>query len=187
MWRLLLILSIIPLILGLVARWWFGLRILSAEGKRVCRCDINAWPAASFGEDTTPVERTAEEFADVLWKEALTAWKNARPKEAGSREKAKRFGMAVPPMSIIIAVFALIVVKIGFIAALAIVFAATALAVAFLILTLAAELQAVARVAKAVRQARAFRNRDDEDAVVNCSAALVWKNSLPPVLTILHR
>lgn len=187
MWRLLLLFSALPIAASLIARWWFGLRVLSAEGKRPCRCDPAKWPAAPPADSTIPAEASAAEYGRLLRLAALAAWRERDRKAANSRENARRFGMAVPPLSGIISVFAVIVAKIPVIGAFSILLAATALSCALGLLSLPAELRAMAPAVRQLRDSRAFTRRDDEDAVVESAIAHVWKETLPPILALLQR
>lgn len=183
MWRLLLIFSVLPILAAMASRWWFGLRVLSDEGKRLCRCNPEKWAVPQDGS----MEQSASEFGRQLRLQALEEWKARDPKAAGSRENSRRFGMAVPPMSGIIAVFAFIVAKIGLAGAMAVFASATALSCAFGLLSLAPELRAIAVTARKMRNDRSFPRSSDEDAVVNCAVAHAWKETLPPVLSLIQR
>jgi len=182
MWRLLLIFSILPILAAMAARWWFGLRVLADEGKRLCRCNPERWPATPA--DAT--EQSASELGRQLRLRALEEWKERDPKAAASRENSRRFGMAVPPMSGIIAVFAFIVAKIGLAGAMAVFASATALSCAFGLLSLAPELRAIAVTARKLREDRNLPRRDDEDAVIHCAIAHAWKETLPPVVSLIQ-
>lgn len=188
MWQLLFLISIVPVAVALVARWWFGTRVLADAGKRACRCDLSVWlPAPEKDVVVHRAEHSAAEFGAQLRQQALAKWKADDQKAAGSRESTRRFGMAVPPLSALVAVLAFSVGRLPFKAALAIFFAATALAAVFGILTLPAELAAIARAAKGVRGSKAFPRRDDEEAVIDCATALAWKETLPPILGLIQK
>ena len=185
MYRLILLVSLVPLVFAVVARWWCGVRVLSSEGRRVCRITaaghgawLARWPDGSA---------SAAELGGALRDDALTAWRSEDPRAAGARGRSLRFGTAVPPLSVVIAVFALLVGKIPVAGALAIPVGATALAAAFGLLSLPAELRAVARAARGLRESRMIRNDEDEEAVIRCAAAHVWEATLPPVLRVLLR
>lgn len=188
MWRLLLLFSLLPLVLALVLRWWFGMRVLAGEGRRPCRCDLARWmPAPNDTAVTHRAEETANEFGRQLRLKALAEWRERDPKAAASREGSRRFGTAVPPLSGVIAVFGALVGRIPVVGAIAVVLAATALAAAIGLLSLAPELRAIALTARKFRENRSFIRSDDEDAVVSCAIAHAWKESLPPLLTLLQR
>jgi hypothetical protein len=188
MWRLLFLISALPIAAALIIRWWFGMRVLADDGKRPCRCDLGNW--MPLADDTAVIHRaeeTAAEFGRQLRLKALVEWKEQDSKAATARENSKRFGMAVPPLSGIIAVFAVLVAKIPIMGAISVVLAATALASALGMLSLAPELAAIARAAKQLREAKSFPRRDDEEAVIRCAVAHAWKETLPPMLALLQR
>lgn len=187
MWRLLLLFSALPIAAALIARWWFGLRVLAGEGKRECRCDATKWPVPLAAGPSIPAEATAAEYGRLLRQAAMEAWQERDRKGANSRENARRFGMAVPPLSGIVSVFAVIVAKIPIIGAFAILLAATALSCALGLLSLPAELRALAPAVRQLRESRAFTRRDDEDAVVEAAVAHVWRETLPPILAMVQR
>lgn len=187
MWRLLLTFSILPIAAALVLRWWFGTRVLMALGGRPCRCDLARWdktlgdsPLASVSQDAP-----AAEFGNRLRLAALAQWQSSEPKRAAARESGRRFGLAVPPFSAMVAVFAVILAKIPVMGGIAMVIAATALATAFGLLSLGEELRAIGRTARALREARAFIRSDDEDAVIEAAIARAWCETLPRVLQML--
>ncbi len=188
MWRLLLLFSALPIAAALIVRWWFGMRVLAERGGHPCRCDLGSW--MPLADDTAVIHRAEEsagEFGRQLRLKALAEWKELAPKAAASRENSKRFGMAVPPLSGIIAIFAVLVAKIPIMGAISIVLAATALAAALGVLSLAPELAAIARAANQLRVAKSFPRRDDEEAVIQCAVAHAWKETLPPMLALLQR
>lgn len=188
MFRLLLILSIFPIVIALVARWWFGVRVLLMEGRRPCRCDLNRWLPSPGDESVIHrAEESAAEFGAQLRLKALADWPVLDPKAAASRENMRRFGLAVPPLSGVVAVFAVLVGKIPVTGAIAILLGATALAALLGILTLPPELTAISRAARKLREDKGFPNRDDEDAVIRCAIAHAWDLSLPPILRWAHK
>lgn len=188
MWRLLLFISALCLAAALVARWFFGMRVLADEGKRPCRCDLATWmPLAEDSAVLHRAEESAAEFGRQLRLKALAEWRLSDPKAAMAREGTRRFGMAVPPLSGMIAVFAVLVAKIPILGGISVLFAATALASALGVLSLAPELAAIAREAKKLRAAKNFPRRDDEDAVIRCAVAHAWKETLPPMLSMVQR
>jgi hypothetical protein len=186
MWRLILFLSIFPPLIAWACRWWFGLRALAADGGRVCRVDLNRWFPQPGGDVVLRAEEPANSFGFYLRLHALEKWEQDDPKAAASRKSVQRFGLAVPPLSILIAAFAVLVGKITVIGAFAAVLGMLALACVFSLLALPKELRAVARVAMRLREARSFPRSDDEDAVIRCAIAHVWIDSLPPVLRWLQ-
>ena len=188
MFRLLILLAALPIVAAFVARWWFGMRILSTVGRRKCSCDLSRWESA-FGKENTPPSQNADAriFAGLLRNAALADWKTRDPKAAASREGARRFGMAVPPLSLMIAVLAIIVGKIPFTGAIAVFLLAIAFSVIISYLSISPELNAILTAARRLRDTGAFHRRDDEDAVIEAAAALVWKEGAPPVFNLIQR
>lgn len=188
MWRLLLLLSILPIAAALIARWYFGLRVLVQDGARPCRCDLGTWmPVPEDKAVIHRAEESAAEFGRQLRVKALDEWRERDPKAAAARESSRRFGMAVPPLSAIVVIFGMIAGRISGAWAIPIVLAATALAAVLGVLSMAPELVAITRAAKKLREARSFPRRDDEDAVIRCAVAHSWKETLPPILRLLQR
>ncbi|WAC18250.1 hypothetical protein OVA24_13490 [Luteolibacter sp. SL250] len=185
MWRLIFIISILPIVAAIVARWYFGLRVLSKDGRQPCTVDPIRWQV--YLGDKPALETPsapAVELGKVLRLAALEDWKTREPKKAASRESARKFGLAVPPLALVIAVFALLVAKIPFLGAVAILFASTALSAAFGLLSLGGELRAIAVTTRKLRESRSFMRRDDEEAVASCAVAHAWSESIPPILRV---
>jgi hypothetical protein len=187
MYRIIFILSVLPLAIALIARWWFGLRVLATEGGRPCRCDLARWLPAP-GDDSVihRAEKSAAEFGAELRLKALADWREQDPKAAAAREGSRRFGIAVPPLSGVVAVMAVLVGKIPVMGAVAILLGAGALAAMLGLLSLPPELRAIARRARGIRQDKSFPAGDDEQAVIQCAIARAWDESLPPILRWLQ-
>jgi hypothetical protein len=186
--RLILFLSLFPIAIALIARWWFGLRVLMTDGRRPCRCDLSNWlPPPGDTALVHRAENSAAEFGRQLRLKALAEWRAEEPKAAGSRDKATRFGLAVPALSGIAAVFAVVVGKIPILGAVAIVLAATAVSAALALLALPPERTAISRSARKMRGARSFPRSEDEEAVVRCAIAHAWEAALPPILRWAHK
>ncbi len=188
MFKLLTLLAALPIVVAFVARWWFGMRVLASEGKRQCRCDLSRWEK-SFGPEHMPVaeEADARVYAELLRRTSLAEWRTRDPKAAASREGARRFGMAVPPLSAMVAIFALILVKIPPVGAIAIFLLAIAFSVIISYLSIAPELKAILTTSRRLRDTGVFYRRDDEDAVIEAANALAWKEAAPPVLNLIQR
>lgn len=188
MWKLLFLFSTIPIVASLAARWWFGLRVLTQYGGRPCKCDLARWnPPAAEGEVIQREEQSAYEFGRQLRLKALEEWKEVDPRGAASRASSKRFGMAVPPLSGIVAIMAVVVAKIPLFGAISCALAATSLAAVLGILSLAPELAAINRLMRKFRESRCFPRSDDEEAAIRCAIAHAWKESLPPAIAMFQR
>lgn len=188
LWKLLFLISFVPIAGCLAARWWFGLRVLLQSGGRPCKCDLARWSQPTGGTEVIQrAEQSAYEFGRQLRLAALEDWREVDPKGERSRNSSKRFGMAVPPLSGVVAIMAVVVAKIPVIGAIASFLAATALAAVLGVLSLAPELAAVNRRARKLRESRCFSRSDDETAVVRCAIAHCWKETLPPLLTMFQK
>lgn len=188
MWRLILIFSVVPIAAAMAARWWFGTKVLLENGGRPCRYDPSRWNPSPDGSPGEPAsEQSAFELGRLLRVRAMEEWNQADPKGAKSRASSKRFGMAVPPISGIVAVMAFLVAKVPVMGAISAILAATAVSAALGILSLPPELAAITRSARKLREARGFPRSDDEDAVIRCALAHAWKDTLPPILSLIQK
>jgi hypothetical protein len=186
--RILILLAALPIVAAFAARWWFGMRVLSSEGRRQCSCDLARWEK-TFGSENLPPSKSGDAsiYAALLRKSALTDWKAREPKAAASREGARRFGMAVPPLSLMVAVLAIAVGKIPVTGAIAIFLFAIAFSVIISYLSIAPELNAMLIASRRLRDSATFHRRDDEDAVIEAATALVWKDAAPPIFNLIQK
>lgn len=186
MHRFILLISVIPIIAALVARWWFVIRVCLTHGRRVCRCDLSRWlPAPGEEAAVRRDEASAAEFGKHLRLRALADWKTEDPKAAASRENTRRVGLILPPLSAAIAVLAVFAARMPVIATLAVPVGVTAMCALMGLLTLPAELAAIQKAARRLREQRWFRDSDDEEAVVRCAMADAWEHALPPILRLV--
>ena len=123
----------------------------------------------------------------MLRKSALADWNTRNPKAAASREGARRFGMAVPPLSLMVAILAIVVGKIPVAGAIAIFLLAIAISVTISYLSISSELKAILVTARRLRDARVFHRSDDEEAVIKSASALAWKEGAPPVFNLIQK
>ncbi len=187
MLRLFLIIAALPIIATFLLRWWFGIRIISSLGRTQCACNLDKWQD-TFGTDHTPPSKNADAiiFAELLHKTALTDWKTREPKAAASREGVRRFGMAVPPLSLMCGLLGFIVGRLPIMAVIVIFLSAIACAAVFSFLSIAPELKALFITSRRLRDARIFPRSDDESAVLRTATALAWKKSAPPIFNLIQ-
>jgi hypothetical protein len=63
MFKMVVIICLIPIALALAARWWFGVRVLALEGGRACRCDLKRWlPSPGDEAIVHRADQTARDF-----------------------------------------------------------------------------------------------------------------------------
>ena len=180
-WKLLFVFSLIPIAAALISRWYFGTRILMSRGKRACTVDRIRWETYLGKAAPLEVEEApAMELGKLLRIIALADWKARDPKRASVRDKARKFGMAVPPLGLIIAVF--IIFRMGAYAGLAVFVSAIALSILTAYVSIGTELTVVALMNRRLRESRSFPRRDDEDAVADSATAHVWLEATPPIL-----
>lgn len=188
MLRLFILLAALPIVAAFVIRWWLGLRVLSSGGLRQCSGNLARWEE-TFGPTNLPSSENADArvFAAHLRAAAIADWKTRNPKAAASREGARRFGMAVPPLSLMVAILAIVVGKIPIAGAIAVFLLAIAFSVIISYISIAPELNAILITSRRLRDRGIFHRRDDEDAVIESAAALAWKEAAPPVFNLIQK
>lgn len=186
MFRILLLLSLPPILVALAARWWFGLRVLAEGCGKKTRADLTEWTPPADGK-IIPAEDTAAAHGARLHTQAMAEWKGEHPSAFTSRESSLRFGLAVPPFAAIIAIFAAIVGKLHVLPAIGVFLLAIALAAIVTLMTLPAELHAITRTADRVRKSGAFPSSVDFSNVCRCAIAHAWLRSVPRILRLIQR
>jgi hypothetical protein len=179
-WRLLFFCSALIVAAALLLRGWLGKRGLVQFGGRICTVDPGRWQ--SWTGESMPEKNDSGTLGRELRRAALKQWSDRDAKAARAREAARRFGLAVPPLTLVVLVFAVALAKLPLFGALAIALGATALSSAIGLLSIGSELRAVARAGGDLRAKRIFRRADDEEAVIACARAEVWLAALPPIL-----
>ena len=183
MWRLPFLFSALLIAGAIFARGVYGRRVIATQGRRPTQMNPDVWgEIAGAQSSTTEARASAAEHGAALRVVALERWKKHDPSAARAREAALRFGLAAPPLTLLVVAFAVPLMKLQIFGALAVVAGMTALAVLFGLLSMGAELRVVAAVAKVARARHLFPRRDDEEAVIACAQAEVWLASLPPIL-----
>lgn len=180
LWRFLFLCSALMLAAALLLRGWFGKRGFAQIGERTCTADPSRWQ--NWTGESLPEKSDAAALGKALRRVALNRWKQDDPKAARAREAARRFGVAVPPLTLVVLVFAVTLAKLPLFGALTIALGATALSAGIGLLSIGSELRAVGRVVGELRGLRIFRRADDEEAVIACAQAAVWMSALPPIL-----
>lgn len=187
MYRILLIVSLLPILGAMLLSWWFGTRVLWAHGKRQCRCDLGKWyPDPDDNQEVHRSDGSSRDFGRQLRRKAMAHWQDNSPKLAKAREGNRSFAMAVPPLIALVAVFAVIAGRIPPFAAIAIFIAGTALSTVIAMLSLPSELTAIRRYIASKAFKGSFPNSYDEQSVIDCALAHAWDSSLPPILKWLR-
>lgn len=188
MWRIIFILSVFPVLAAVAAAWWFGSRVLAMWGGTRCRVDAARWRRI-FGEDAGELgdDMTAAELSREIHRRGIEQWKRDDPRAAASRAGAKSFGVAVPPLAVMVMALGALAGRVPVFGAVAGVLGAVAISAAFLILSVGTELSMILALMRKLQDQRVFFRSDDERAVAECLAAWVWEDSIPPVLRLLIR
>lgn len=186
--RLLILIALLPIVITLAMRWWFGIRLLKSSTTNSCICDLEKWKQ-TFGEENLPASSTATQmmFAELLRKTALADWRKRDKKSAIAREGTRRFGMAVPPFTAMIVILGIIVGRVTPSYGIAIFLIATAFSAVIAYLSIAPEINAILTTSRQLRKSTIFRRRDDEDAVIQSAVALTWREAAPPIFNLLQR
>lgn len=186
--RLLILIAVLPILIALAVRWWFGLRLLKSSIEISCICDLEKWNQ-TFGEQHLPPSSSGTQimFAELFRKSALADWRERDRKVAISRESTRRFGMAVPPLTAMIVILGIIVGRVTPTYAIAIFLLATAFSAVIAYLSIAPEINAILTTSRRLRSSGIFRRRDDEDAVIQAAVALSWKEAAPPIFNLIQR
>ncbi|MFD0895764.1 hypothetical protein KBB96_02185 [Luteolibacter ambystomatis] len=181
--RILFLLSLLLIVAAILVRSWHGKRIIAGYGGRRIRVNAAGWQNL-FGEEVKApaTESSAAECGRALREAALVQWERDNSAASRGREAARRFGLGVPPFTLVVVIFAWAVAKLPFFTGIAVVFAATALAVMFGLASIGTELRAVAAATKLARARHIFPRQEDEEAAIACARAEVWMHTLPPIL-----
>jgi hypothetical protein len=183
MWQLLILVSSVPIAALLLLRSWWGLRVLKSVGARTVSAAPQRWLAITGCPASPP---TAAAAGRELRQAALDDWRAREPGQVKAWESARRFGMAAPPLAVVIVLLGIIAARIQPMLGIAGVCVLVALAAVFNLLHLGAEIRAIAAVATRVRESRAFHRQDDEEAVISCATAHAWCEAVPPILRWLR-
>lgn len=186
--RLLILLAALPIIITLVVRWWFGLRLLKSSAELQCSCNLEKWKQ-TFDEQHLPPSPSGNLiiFAELFRKSALADWRVRDKKAAIAREGTRRFGMAVPPLTAMVVIVGIFVGRITPSYGIAIFLIATAFSAVIAYLSIAPEIHAILTTARSLRTSGIFHRRDDEDAVIQAAVAISWKEAAPPIFNLLQR
>lgn len=185
--RLLILIALLPILITLAVRWWFGLRLLKSGSETTCSCDLEKWKE-TFGEKNLPPSASSDiiTYATCFRNCALADWLVRDKKAAVAREGTRRFGMAVPPLSAMVAILGIMVGRIPISYGIAIFLLATAFSAVIAYLSIAPEINALTISFRRLRESRIFPRRDDEDAVIQAAIALSWKEAAPPIFNLIQ-
>ena len=214
MHRLLLFLSLLPLLAALVLRKLNADRILklsrdqdlSGDGASLAKRMLSSmghentdlqikkreWAgAAAHGEGwltLTPNLASGKSVADhgqVVLRVGLYFLALRDPKSVARRRWALRFGHAFPIFTLVVCVFALLVGKLPVMWVFSIAIASLGIAACAQILTLTTNLQASAMAAIVLEKKRIYPRLSDEELVVASTRAWAWHSIVPGLISRL--
>ena len=180
MWKLVIILALIPLLGAWLARQWFWTRVRLEGLRRDCGTSV-----ADFRQrlGLPPGRRAAATDAAALGNALRECGLALLEKEGHPLAKARLTGAlvtrALPALVGVITVFAVLSQRVTGGWALAGALGAMAAWTLLRLGGMAVEWRAVARGAEALRQSRALKRADDEEEVVRCAKASVWSTVWP--------
>lgn len=214
MHRLLLFLSLLPLLAALILRKLNADRILRLSKKTQLRInggelarkmldsmghqDVEIktakriWAGAAVTGDnwiclsTTPAEGTSvADHGQAALRVGLYLTSLRNPSAVARRRWAMRFGQVFPVFTTIVCVFGLAVAKIPALWALSIVMGALGLAACAQVFTVTAELQSASLATVILEKKRTLPRLSDEEAVVAATRAWAWHGIVPGLISRL--
>ncbi|BDS06438.1 hypothetical protein NT6N_14780 [Oceaniferula spumae] len=214
MHRLLLFLSLLPLLVAVILRKFNGDRVLhTIKDKRLTisagdlarkmldsvsqqaveiKSPARRWVASpDLGQQwliispDTATGVSARSHGESAMKVGLYLLSLRDPKAIARRAWAIRFGHVFPVFTTVVMVFALVVGRVPALWALAIVMTSLALAACAQIFTLTAERQAAELACVVIEKKRTLPRLSDEEAVVAATKAWAWRSILPGILSRL--
>lgn len=178
MWKIVLLLSLIPLIGAWLGRHWFWTRVRLEGMRRDCETSVREFrqrlglPPGRHGQETH-----AAALGNALRECGLLLLEKEGDALAKARIAGAFLTKALPALAILVAVFASLR---GF-TAWAIAGAAAVLAFWTLarLTGMTIEWRAVAKGVEAMKRQRALKRIDDEEEVIRCAKASVWSTVWP--------
>ena len=207
MWKIVLLVSLIPPIAVVAMRKWFCDRVLQklpARGTNQTGEKLAGHLARHFklsgifelkkgkrtglksGEPSvlslSEADWAGKDIASLARVALLVSRAAAERDHAplwGWRDWAIRFGIAFPAFTLLVVVFAVAVAKLSGFVAIVIVVGAFALASLFLLATMPVELEAARQAATFVERTNALPRQSDGEEVARCCHALAWSRIVP--------
>jgi len=214
MHRLLLFLSLLPLLVALILRKLNADRILklsrerelSGDGTALAKRMLTAmelgdaelrikkreWAGSAASGDgwltLTPELASGKSIADhgqVVLRVGLYFLSLRDPKSVTRRRWALRFGHAFPIFTLVVCVFALLVGKLPVMWVISIAMASLGIAACAQVLTLTTNLQAAAMAAVVLEKKHIYPRLSDEELVVAATRAWAWDSVVPGLISRL--
>lgn len=180
MWKVVLLLSLIPLAGAWLGRYWFWTQVRMEGLRRDCGISVREL-RERLG--LPPGRRGTETHAAALGNAVRECGLALLEKEGNGLAKARINGAfltkALPALVLMIAVFAIFSKRMPAGWAVAGAVGTVAFWTLLRLTGMAIESRAVARGAQALKTSRAFKRVADEDEVIRCAKASVWNTVWP--------
>ncbi|MCW1885957.1 zinc metallopeptidase [Luteolibacter flavescens] len=182
MWKILLILSLIPLVGAGFGRHWFWTRIRMKGLRRDCGLTVRELReklGLPPGRGRRGMETHAAALGNALRECGLALLEKEGNTMAKARVKGAFLTKALPALVMMIAVFAILSKRVSAGWAISGAVATVAFWTLLRLTGLPIELRAAARGAEALKASRAVKRVSDEDEIVRCAKASVWSTVWP--------
>ncbi|WP_193213927.1 hypothetical protein [Luteolibacter marinus] len=180
MWKVVLILSLLPLVGAWLGRHWFWTRVQLQGMRRDCGTTARqlrerlGLPAGRKGSDTH-----AAALGNSLRECGLLLLERDGNLQAKARIKGAFLTKALPALAGIVGFFGILSKRVPAGWAIAGAIAVVAMWTLLRLTGLAIEWRAVARGTEALQASRALKRLDDEEEVIRCAKASVWSTVWP--------
>ena len=177
MWKILIFFGFLPVLGFWLARYFLYQKTLAAVGGSDCRISTEEL-AKKVGYDgkvprALQGKRSAAALAEIAILAAYRELRTEHEKLVAMRMRADSFAQIIAPLSLLVAVFAIIVGKQALICLTAVVIVNAAAAL-MKFSTRAIAVHAAAVAGELVRRARIPR-QSDESLIITCTRAIQWK------------
>lgn len=180
MWKIVLILSLLPLLGAWLARHWFWTRVRLEGTRRDCETSVREL-RSRLGLD--PIRKSEETHAAALGNAVrecgLLLLERDGNKLAKSRISGGFLTRVLPALAGVVAFFAVLSKRVPAGWAIAGALGVIALWTLARLTGMAIEWRAVARGVEALQSSRALKRVDDEEEVIRCAKASVWSTVWP--------
>jgi hypothetical protein len=180
-WKLVIILSLLPLVGAWLARHWFWTRASRQGLRHDCGMSVRqlrerlGLPPGRKGTETH-----AAALGNALRECGLALMERDGDKLAKSRVTGGYVTRVLPALAGVIAVFAMLSYRVSNVwAAMAVALAVVALWTFKRFTGMAIEWRAVARGTEVLKTTRALKRADDEEEIIRCAKASVWSTLWP--------
>ncbi|MDP0489955.1 MAG: hypothetical protein Q7Q71_02750 [Verrucomicrobiota bacterium JB023] len=210
MWKLLIVLGLLPVVVGVLTRNWLGRRFFNALGevkvgssastlaKRLTkgaalklRVDEGKRFQLAESQLLLPVDagpsREVRDVAEACLLAGLAMLARRQPQLPEWRQRALKFSWAFPAFTLLVVIFAFVVAKLPLMPAIAIVVLSIGLGTSAGLVAGWVEWQAAGMVGKLTEARAIFTREDDRQLILKAMKALAAEKALPGFLSKFFR